>query len=109
MNKQYNLWQILPYAVLILIAAYFITTEINSCNKPQIIYNVRDSVSQMKIDSLNIVIQRINFNIRGIQDALLVNETGTESNRIVYIERKKQIENQTSNEDYEQIKRKLKK
>ena len=84
MNKD-NLYILIPYLLLIIIATVFITTKINSCNTPETVTLQRDSVSQKYIDSLRTLIQKVK-RIEEIQDsALMINESGIIANRTYFI------------------------
>ena len=84
MNKD-NLYILIPYLLLIIIATVFMKTKINSCNKPETVTLQRDSVSQKYIDSIKVLIQKVK-RIEEIQDsALMINESGIIANRTYFI------------------------
>lgn len=102
MNNQFNLWVILPYVVLIIIATIFATTKIVNCGKPVIIPVQRDTLIQQKVDSLTSLLQLNNTKLQTLNDALLINQTGIDINRQNYGKKKQELKQQASSKDYEE-------
>lgn len=80
-----NLYTLIPYILLIIIATVFVTTKINSCNEPVYTTLQRDTTYQKSIDSIQILVQRIK-RLEEIQDsALMINQSGIIANEKYFI------------------------
>ena len=98
MNNQFNLWQITPYFLILILC--FVIFQMWQNSKNEIEFNVRnDSLETLTIE-LTSKIRQLEIHNNELRTAIIVNEAGTVQQRNIYIQSKEKIKQQAVSQDY---------
>jgi len=84
-------------AVTVLITRHFTKQDIET------VFNVRNDSLETANFILMTETMKLRLDLRDLQQALIINEIGTEQNRVIYKNKVSEIKNQSSNEDYKDV------
>ena len=89
--------------LLIVISASVLITRHFTKQDIELKYNSRNDSLEQVNNQLTSEAQRLRLELRDLQQALIINEIGTEQNKQNYKKKVSQIKEQNSNEDYEEV------
>jgi len=96
-------WIIAGLVLLIIITVTVLITRHFTKQDVETVFNKRNDSLETANFLLMTETMKLRLDLRDLQQALIINEIGTEQNRVIYKNKVSEIKNQSSNEDYKDV------
>lgn len=106
MDKK-TIYTLLPYIILTLILTVYLTSKVNSCNAPETVKVVRDSITQNKIDSVKIIDLQYQDTLRIERNNYRILEESLKTLEAVYKVKRKVRSEQTTSQRESSLKKRI--